>query len=207
MYILEKIFSETFITKEQRSKVKIEEKECSFEFKNLSDSLYVFKPDKSDFKHLGKIFYKLSENCDGVFLGRKGRSQYLVFLEMKKTLSFQSFTKALKQLLATSIKSNILLSNFIKLTSFKIYFIIAVCSIKDENEEKFIQKNYASLNPAIIFLYKRLKEKKKVRYDKLHEILCKMIENHKMDKKECEKIYKNFLDLKISIKLTFCKKC
>ena len=130
---LENIFNNEFITKAE-DYVEIEEKQpnenykLSFEFQG--ESFYILKTGHRFFEHYKDIFdendYRiLRQICDGVIL----KEEKVLFIELKKTLNISTFKKALSQLIATYLKTRILLEKFWDFENPPIVLIIGNCYI------------------------------------------------------------------------------
>jgi len=204
---LESIFSDEFIIKVKEF-VEIEEKQqdgkCKLRFEFQGENFYILKTEHNFFEHYKNIFNKndyriLRKICDGIIL----REEEILFIELKKTLSISNFKKALSQLIATYIKTRILLENFWDFKNNPIILVIGKCSInkKDIYSEHKQSIALPSLENLELVFYKLTKNKKT-------NLKILSFENRKIELyKEVVNTFSKFQKDNVTIFLKTCDDC
>ncbi len=205
MNSLEKIFSGEFIVKVEDF-AEIEEKQqdgkCKLSFNFQGENFYILKTEHKFFEHYKNIFndYRiLRQICDGVIL----KKEEILFIELKKTFSISTFKKALSQLIATYLKTRILLENFLDFENHPIVLIIGKCYInkKDIHSEHKQSIASSSLENLELVFYKLIKNEQA----NLKKLL---IENRKINLyKEIVNTFRKFQKENVIILLKQCGDC
>jgi hypothetical protein len=208
------IFKEDFI-KEEIPPITIEETEQDGECRislNFEDNALVINTKNNLFDYLKDIFKfeLLRKTCDGIVL----YNEKIILIELKKSLSFRSFKKALVQLISSYIKLRLLLGELIDFNNLEVELIIGTKNVNIEDKEiayNIFNKHKESIeiNDKLDFKLKKilkiLKKENKYIFEELifHMFIIEKRKILEIDENFIQ-TFRNFQKENIPIKIKFC---